>query len=165
MLTGELKKSQLSTLNPKAEPFNPIRLGEFESTNVDGDFVNSSPRATSSTSPTDIIITAPPSATSPTSPTETVIKPKPEDQALRSLTPSLSLPFSPPNLSSSKGKNKALRRRQALDLFSGTGSVACRLRGLGYEVISLDIDPRTNPTLCMDILQWRHQDYPPAHLE
>ena len=44
-----------------------------------------------------------------------------QDQALCSLTPSLSSPFPPIHLSISKGKDKALRGRQALDLFSVGG--------------------------------------------
>ena len=39
-----------------------------------------------------------------------------------------------------------------LDLFTGTGSVANAARKLGYEVTTLDCDPRTNPDICADIL-------------
>jgi len=39
-----------------------------------------------------------------------------------------------------------------LDLFTGTGSVAKAARTLGYEVTTLDCDPRTNPDICADIL-------------
>ena len=53
-------------------------------------------------------------------------------------------------------KNKG----KALDLFSGTGSVSKRLEYLGYEVISLDLDPKTDPTILSDLLEWKYTDYP-----
>lgn len=39
-----------------------------------------------------------------------------------------------------------------LDLFTGTGSVANVARELGYDVTTLDIDPRAKPDICADIL-------------
>jgi len=44
---------------------------------------------------------------------------------------------------------------KALDLFTGTGSVANRLRELGYHVTTLDIRPSCDPNICVDILTWR----------
>ena len=41
-----------------------------------------------------------------------------------------------------------------LDLFTGTGSVARVAKELGYDVCTLDIDPKTNPTICADILEF-----------
>ena len=38
-----------------------------------------------------------------------------------------------------------------LDLFTGTGSVRVVAEALGYEVTSLDIDPRCNPDFVADI--------------
>ena len=38
-----------------------------------------------------------------------------------------------------------------LDLFTGTGSVRVAAEALGYEVTSLDIDPRCNPDFVADI--------------
>ena len=77
----------------------------------------------------------------------------------------------PPNsnslfpISSSKPRNSGSRKvskGRALDLFSGTGSVGTRLRDLGYEVTSIDIDPRTKPTICQDILEWDFTQYLPG---
>ena len=53
----------------------------------------------------------------------------------------------------------------ALDLFSGTGSVGDRLKELGYNVISLDIDPKTNPTFPVDIMDWEYKEYPPGYFK
>ena len=49
----------------------------------------------------------------------------------------------------------------ALDLFSGTKSVTEALRGLGYQVVTLDSDPKTGPDICVDILQWNYRSLKP----
>ena len=54
----------------------------------------------------------------------------------------------------------------ALDLFSGTGAVGRRLAELGYRVVSLDIDPRTQPTILCNIMNWNFaQNYPKGFFE
>ena len=53
---------------------------------------------------------------------------------------------------------------RVLDLFSGGKSVAKVLQGKGFEVVTLDSDPRTDPTICVDILEWDYRSvYPPGH--
>ena len=52
------------------------------------------------------------------------------------------------------------RPRRVLDLFCGTGSVGRVFAEMGYEVVSLDKDPRHTPTFCVDILDWDYR----AHL-
>ncbi len=42
---------------------------------------------------------------------------------------------------------------RVLDLFSGTGSVSRVFVDEGYEVVSLDIDPKFNPTIVADVLE------------
>ena len=51
-----------------------------------------------------------------------------------------------------------VRRRTplALDLFCGSNSVGGRLRELGFQVVSVDNRPSTNPTFCVDILTWKY---------
>jgi hypothetical protein len=40
--------------------------------------------------------------------------------------------------------------------------VARRLRELGYEVLTLDIDPKTKPDIFQDILAWDYTQYSPG---
>ena len=52
-----------------------------------------------------------------------------------------------------------------LELFTGTGSVGHAFRTHGWEVISLDKDPKTDATTHEDILTWDHTIYPPGHFD
>ena len=49
----------------------------------------------------------------------------------------------------------------ALELFAGTKSFGKVAEENGYEVISLDNDPRHNTTICENILTWDYREYPP----
>ena len=46
-----------------------------------------------------------------------------------------------------------------LDLFSGTQSVKKVCDDLGYDYVSLDIDKKSNPTICIDILEWDYKTF------
>ena len=52
-----------------------------------------------------------------------------------------------------------------LELFSGTGSVGKAFASAGWEVTSLDLDPKTEATIHEDILTWDYSTYPPGYFD
>ena len=54
---------------------------------------------------------------------------------------------------------------RALDLFSGTGAVGDRLREWGFEVVTLDSNPRCKATFCCNILDWDYKQFPPGYFQ
>lgn len=70
---------------------------------------------------------------------------------------------SPPSQSHLPAKSPPRKKRKALDLFTGTGSVAGRLKELGYDVLTLDINPKCKADLTCDLLQWDYREYPPGY--
>jgi hypothetical protein len=53
-----------------------------------------------------------------------------------------------------------------LELFSGTGSVGKVARELGFEVVSLDINPDSGATITSDICEWDYAAaYPPGYFD
>jgi hypothetical protein len=50
---------------------------------------------------------------------------------------------------------------RALVLFCGTGSIDRALERAGFEVVSVDLEPKYNPTHCADILTWDYKQYSP----
>jgi site-specific DNA-cytosine methylase len=51
----------------------------------------------------------------------------------------------------------ASKKPKALDLFSGTKSVAKILQKCGFEVLTLDANPRAKPDILANILEWPFQ--------
>ncbi|MCD6473675.1 MAG: DNA cytosine methyltransferase [Thermoplasmata archaeon] len=49
-------------------------------------------------------------------------------------------------------------RIRVLDLFSGLGGFSQAFRDRGHEVITLDINPEFNPTICANILEIEAED-------
>jgi site-specific DNA-cytosine methylase len=52
-----------------------------------------------------------------------------------------------------------------LELFSGTGSIVKAFGALGWEVVSLEIDPKAAATICEDIRTWDHSALPSGHFD
>jgi hypothetical protein len=52
-----------------------------------------------------------------------------------------------------------------LDLFSGTGSVGRAFEECGWEVVSVDLEPKFAPTHVADVLKWDYKQYPPGHFD
>ena len=54
---------------------------------------------------------------------------------------------------------------RALVLFCGTGSVDRALERAGFEVVSVDLEPKFNPTHVADILTWDYQQYQKGYFQ
>ena len=54
---------------------------------------------------------------------------------------------------------------RCLELFAGTGSIGRAFERLGWEVVSLDIDPKCSPTHVADIRDWDYRIYPRDHFD
>jgi hypothetical protein len=52
-----------------------------------------------------------------------------------------------------------------LELFSGTGSIGNVFSEKGWEVVSVDLDPKTNATIHADVLTWDHTAFPQGHFD
>lgn len=50
-----------------------------------------------------------------------------------------------------------------LDLFSGTGSVAEVYRQHGFNVTTLDMDPKWGADIQVDVMDWDYESIPPGH--
>ena len=54
---------------------------------------------------------------------------------------------------------------RCLELFSGTGSVGREFSSAGWTVVSVDIEKKFNPTLCMSVLDIPLDFWPPGYFD
>ena len=52
-----------------------------------------------------------------------------------------------------------------LELFSGTGSIGRSFEEKGWEVTSLDIDPKSGACIIADFMTWDWSDYPSGYFD
>ena len=52
-----------------------------------------------------------------------------------------------------------------LELFAGTGSIGKAFAEQGWEVVSLDIDPKSAATLITDFMSWQYWKLPKGHFD
>ena len=60
---------------------------------------------------------------------------------------------SPPSSGWPSSLRKKARMPRLLELFSGTGSIGRAFEAEGWEVVSVDLDPKFRPTVCCDVMQ------------
>ena len=58
-----------------------------------------------------------------------------------------------------------VKPKRALDLFSGLGSATRVLKNHGYEVTTLDADPKYGADICANILDWDPTVFEPGHFD
>ena len=159
---------------PKEKSKRPRRPGQGDArASLDIEPFQNPPRAPSTMTPSPSSIPSP-SSPSPTLPATNDPKSQPD--------PPLASPIALPSLPFDRNavlggarctvhggardivpKGRRVRKGfRALDLFSGTGSVASRLLELGYEVVTLDLDRKMSPTICKGLLEWEYAVYPRA---
>ena len=72
------------------------------------------------------------------------------------------MPSQKAHITTPPSQKKVLR---ALDLFSGTGSVAEALRARGYEVVTVDNDKSRKADVQESILSWDYSQYPAGYFD
>ena len=64
-----------------------------------------------------------------------------------------------------KGGWREMTKMRALELFAGTGSIGRAFERLGWDVVSLDIDSKCQPTHAADVLSWDYRIYPSNYFD
>lgn len=71
------------------------------------------------------------------------------------------LPRVPVSLNVLPAPMKTDGKRMALDLFCGRKSASSVLEKWGFQVVTLDNDPKRNPKICMDVMAWNYRSQYP----
>jgi hypothetical protein len=58
-----------------------------------------------------------------------------------------------------------MTKMRLLELFAGTGSIGRSFREQGWEVVSLDIDPKCGACITADFMAWDWTVYEPGHFD
>ena len=57
------------------------------------------------------------------------------------------------------------QKMRLLELYSGTGSIGAAFERIGWDVVSLDIEAKFEPTHVVNIHDWDYRQYPPNHFQ
>ena len=58
-----------------------------------------------------------------------------------------------------------MKSMRCLEVFKGTGSVGKVFEAAGWEVISVDIEAKYEPTHCVNVLDFDYRQYAPGHFD
>jgi hypothetical protein len=58
-----------------------------------------------------------------------------------------------------------LKMPRLLELFSGTGSVGRAFDAIGWEVVSVDLDAKSNASIITDVGSWNYKVFAPGHFD
>ena len=64
-----------------------------------------------------------------------------------------------------RGINWGFLEMRILELFSGTNSIGKAFAAAGWDVVSVDIEPTSNPTFCTDVMAWDYRQFPRGHFD
>ena len=57
------------------------------------------------------------------------------------------------------------QKMRLLELYSRTGSIGAAFERIGWNVVSLDIEAKFEPTHVVNIHEWDYRQYPPNHFQ
>ena len=69
------------------------------------------------------------------------------------------------NIPAPSGVIDRVKRLRAFDLFTGTGSVKKVLSEYGWEVVSLDVNPKWGADIVEDVLTWDFRRFAPKSFD
>jgi hypothetical protein len=89
-----------------------------------------------------------------------------QDGTTRVWVPGIPAPDANPPVVPLMIRRTSTKPKYALDLFSGTGSAGSVLQAHGFQVVSVDVDPKWKPTHQVDVMTWDYAAaYVPGHFD